>query len=73
MDEEGTWYCKWLCCPGNLAVLESLDQDGAMGSQVLNIDGMNGFARITQALEVIGILSELVQPRTCLPHGLADE
>lgn len=59
IDEDGTRYFKRLCCRGNLAVLESLNQDGTTGVEVLSIDGMNGFAKITQALEVIGVLFEV--------------
>ncbi len=62
IDEDGTRYFKRLRCRDDLAVLESLNQDGTTAVEILCFDAESGFPRIVQALEVIGVLFELPEP-----------
>ena len=59
IDEDGTRYIKRLRCRGDLAVLESLNQDGTTATELLSFDGTQGFPKLAQALEVIGVIFEL--------------
>jgi hypothetical protein len=62
IDEDGTWYFKRLRCRANLAMLESLNPDGTTAAELLSFDGTQGLPKLTQALEVIGVLFELPRP-----------
>ena len=62
IDENGARYFKRLRCRDDLAVLESLNQDGASAAEILSFDDTRGIPRLTQALEVIGVLFELPLP-----------
>lgn len=59
IDEDGARYFKRLRCHDKLVVLESLNPDGLTAAEVLSIDGSHALPKITQALEVIGVLFEL--------------
>jgi hypothetical protein len=59
IDEEGTRYFKRLRCHQKIVVLESLNPDGLTASEVLSLDGSHSLPRITEALEVVGVLFEL--------------
>jgi hypothetical protein len=59
IDENGARYFKRLRCHKNLVVLESLNPDGSTAAEVLSLDGSHALPRITEALEVIGVLFEL--------------
>ena len=61
IDEDGTRYFKRLHCRGDIAVLESLNQDGTTGAELLSFNGTQGFPRLAQTLEVIGVLLDLPQ------------
>lgn len=59
IDEDGARYFKRLRCRGNMVVLESLNPDGVTAAEVLSLDGTHPFPKMTEALEVIGVLFEL--------------
>jgi hypothetical protein len=59
VDEDGARYFKRLRTHEKIVVLESLNPDGLTASQVLSMDGSHSLPRITEALEVIGVLFEL--------------
>jgi len=59
VDEDGTRFFKRLRCSGSVAVLESLNPDGTTAAELLSFDGSLGLPKLTQALEVIGVLFEL--------------
>lgn len=59
IDEHGSRYFKRLRCHGKLVVLESLNPDGLTAAEVLSVDGAHALPKITEALEVIGVLFEL--------------
>ena len=61
IDEDGTRYFKRLHCRGDIAVLESLNQDGTTGAELLSFNGTQGLPRIAQTMEVIGVLFDLPQ------------
>lgn len=59
IDENGARYFKRLRCHHKLVVLESLNPDGLTAAEVLSVDGSHALPKITEALEVIGVLFEL--------------
>jgi hypothetical protein len=59
IDEEGARYFKRLRCHEKIVVLESLNPDGLTAAEVLSLDGSHSLPKITEALEVVGILFEL--------------
>ena len=59
IDENGASYFKRLRCHNKLVVLESLNPDGLTAAELLSLDGSHALPKITQALEVIGVLFEL--------------
>lgn len=58
VDESGARYFKRLRCRSDIVVLESLNPDGVASSELLSWDGKN-YPRITEAVEVVGVLFEL--------------
>jgi hypothetical protein len=59
VDETGERYFKRLRIHGSLVVLESLNPDGTTAAQLLSLDGSHGLPRLTDLLEVVGVLFEL--------------
>lgn len=59
VDETGVRYFKRFRPRGGIIVLESLNPDGTSPAELLSLDGERGFPRLTNLLEVIGILFEL--------------
>jgi hypothetical protein len=59
IDENGARYFKRLRCHQTIVVLESLNPDGLTPAEILSLDGSHSLVRLTEALEVIGILFEL--------------
>lgn len=59
VDENGRRLFKRLRCLDQIAVLESLNPDGTSAAEVLSFNGSLGLPRLTDALEVIGVLFEL--------------
>ena len=59
IDEDGTRYFKRLHCKGDVAVLESLNQDGTTAAELLSFNSAQGLPILAQALEVIGVLFDL--------------
>ncbi|MGP0591500.1 AAA family ATPase [Nitrospira sp. T9] len=59
IDEDGARYFKRLRCHKKLVVLESLNPDGSTAAEVLSLDGSHALPKITEALEVVGVLFEL--------------
>jgi AAA domain len=59
VDETGERYFKRLRVHDSLVVLESLNPDGTTSAQLLSLDGSHGFPRLTDLLEVVGVLFEL--------------
>ncbi|MSO74914.1 MAG: S24 family peptidase [Alphaproteobacteria bacterium] len=59
IDEDGTRFFKRLRCRGDFAMLESLNQDGTTAAKLLSFDGTQGLPKLTQVLEVIGVLFDL--------------
>lgn len=59
IDEDGARYFKRLRCHKKIVVLESLNPDGLTAAEVLSLDGSHSLPKITEALEVIGVLFEL--------------
>lgn len=62
IDEDGARYFKRLRCHGKFVVLESLNPDGSTAAEILSLDGSHELTKITEALEVIGVLFELPNP-----------
>ena len=59
IDEDGARYFKRLRCHDKLVVLESLNPDGSTATEVLSLDSSHELPKLTEALEVIGVLFEL--------------
>ncbi|SFK63508.1 hypothetical protein [Methylocapsa palsarum] len=59
IDEDGARYFKRLRCHGMIVVLESLNPDGSTAAEILSLDCSHALPKITEALEVIGVLFEL--------------
>ena len=59
IDEDGVRYFKRLRCNGDIVILESLNQDGTTGSELLSFDGSSGLTKLSQVREVIGVLFEV--------------
>jgi hypothetical protein len=59
IDESGARYFKRLRYHGKFVVLESLNPDGFTAAEVLSLDDTLGLPKITEALEVVGVLFEL--------------
>jgi hypothetical protein len=59
IDENGARYFKRLRCHQRIVVLESLNPDGLTAAEVLSLDGSYSLPKITEALEVVGVLFEL--------------
>ena len=59
VDENGTRYFKRFRPQGSIIVLESLNPDGTSQAELLSLQGEQGFPRLTNLLEVVGILFEL--------------
>lgn len=59
IDEDGARYFKRLRCHGALVVLESLNPDGLTPAELLSLDGSQSLPKLTEALEVLGVLFEL--------------
>jgi hypothetical protein len=59
VDENGARYFKRLRSHGTIAVLESLNPDGTTPAELLSFDGSLPFPKLTDLLEVMGILFEL--------------
>ncbi|MCC8978556.1 AAA family ATPase [Bradyrhizobium acaciae] len=59
VDETGERYFKRLRLHGSLVVLESLNPDGTTAAQLLSLDGSHGLPKLTNLLEVVGVLFEL--------------
>jgi hypothetical protein len=59
VDENGARYFKRLRARPPLAILESLNPDGTTAVELLSLDGSLGLPRLTDLLEVVGILFEL--------------
>jgi hypothetical protein len=64
VDADGARYFKRLRCCGPIAVLESLNPDGTTAAEVLSFEGALGLPKLTQAIEVIGVLFELPQAKS---------
>jgi hypothetical protein len=59
VDESGARYFKRLRARPPLAILESLNPDGTTAAELLSLDGSLPFPKLTDLLEVVGILFEL--------------
>ena len=59
IDEDGTRYFKRLRCQGDIAVLESFNQDGTTAAELLSFNGTQGLPKLVRTLEVIGVLFDL--------------
>lgn len=59
IDEDGARYFKRLRCHGTLVVLESLNPDGLTPAELLSLDGSHSLPKLSEALEVLGVLFEL--------------
>lgn len=59
IDEDGARYFKRLRYHKKIVVLESLNPDGLTAAEVLSVDGSHSLPKITEALEVVGVLFEL--------------
>ncbi len=59
VDESGARYFKRLRVRLPFAILESLNPDGTTAAELLSLDGSLGFPKLTDLLEVTGILFEL--------------
>ncbi|RWX36916.1 ATP-binding protein [Rhizobium leguminosarum] len=58
VDESGARYFKRMRQLGMIIVLESLNPDGISPSVLLSLSGGDGLPRLTQILEVVGVLFE---------------
>jgi hypothetical protein len=59
IDDAGARYFKRLRLHDNLVVLESLNPDGTTAAQLLSLDGSLGLSKLTDLLEVVGVLFEI--------------
>jgi hypothetical protein len=59
IDEDGARYFKRLRCRDRFAILESLNPEGATPAELLSFDGSHSLPKLTEALEVLGVLFEL--------------
>jgi hypothetical protein len=59
VDETGARYFKRLRVRPPLAILESLNPDGTTAAELLSLDGTLSFPKLTDLLEVVGVLFEL--------------
>jgi hypothetical protein len=59
VDENGARYFKRLRVRAPFVILESLNPDGTTGAELLSLDGSLPFPKLTDLLEVVGILFEL--------------
>lgn len=59
IDDAGARYFKRLRLRADFAVLESLNPDGTTPAELLGLDDRHGLPRLTDLLEVVGILFEL--------------
>lgn len=58
IDEDGARYFKRLRCIERMAILESLNSSGTTGSEIFILDDSQRMRKLTQAIEVIGVLFE---------------
>lgn len=58
VDESGARYFKRMRQRGTIIVLECLNSDGISPSELLSLSGGDGLPRLTQILEVVGVLFE---------------
>lgn len=59
VDDSGARYFKRLRKRDAIVVLESLNPDGTAPAEILSLEGEMGFPRLTDLLEVVGVLFEL--------------
>jgi hypothetical protein len=59
VDDAGERYFKRLRVHNPLVVLESLNPDGTTPAQLLSLDGSHGLPKLTDLLEVVGVLFEI--------------
>lgn len=59
VDDTGARYFKRLQVRRPFAILESLNPDGTTATELLSLDDDSSFPRLTELLEVVGILFEL--------------
>jgi hypothetical protein len=59
VDESGARYFKRFRRHGGIALLESLNPDGSTPSEILSLSDEYAFPRLTEMLEVVGVLFEL--------------
>jgi AAA domain len=59
VDADGARYFKRLRVHNTLVVLESLNPDGATPAQLLSLDDSHPFPKLTDLLEVVGVLFEI--------------
>ena len=59
VDDTGARYFKRLHIRKPFAILESLNPDGTNAAELLSLDGSGAFPKLTDLLEVVGILFEL--------------
>lgn len=59
VDDAGARYFKRLRVHDTLVVLESLNPDGTTPAQLLSLDGSHGLPKLTDLLEVVGVLFEI--------------
>jgi hypothetical protein len=61
VDDTGERYFKRLRVHGNFVVLESLNPDGTTPAQLLSLDGSSKLPKLTDLIEVVGVLFEAPQ------------
>lgn len=59
VDDAGERYFKRLRVHNSLVVLESLNPDRTTPAQLLSLDGSHSFPKLTDLLEVVGVLFEV--------------
>lgn len=59
VDDAGARYFKRLRVHNTLVVLESLNPDGTTPAQLLSLDGSHGLPKLTDLLEVVGVIFEI--------------
>jgi SOS-response transcriptional repressor LexA len=59
VDENGARYFKRFRLHAPIIVLESLNPDGTAAAEILSLGGEMGIPRLTEMLEVVGVLFEL--------------
>ena len=59
IDEHGARYFKRLRYHEKIVVMESLNPDRFTAAELLSLDGSHSLPKITEALEVVGVLFEL--------------